>query len=155
MYNFCLLDNHSIFALFPGRASISPCHCPCFYVYFSPSVAFSLCLSLLLSACLLLSLFISLSVSNIHFVSFSHSLPLLGVVPILIVSTTGDSILNSNLTGRSTPILNRESLHSIADFHGVDTKHIVILDSESRAPMLSVETAGAFNKIVYDWIDDL
>ena len=133
------------------------------YLYLSPY------LSLSLSLCLSFSLSLSFYVSFYFFrsISFTQSLCLSiffifyfsGVVPLLIVSTTGDrnSDLDSNINGTKTSpsILNDESLYSVADFHGIDRNQIVTLECSSRAPMLSEETVNTFNQIVYDWIDDL
>ena len=135
------------------------------FLYFSLYLSLSLFLSLSLSISLSLSLSLSYSIS--HSISFTQSLCLSiiflflfsGVVPLLIVSTTGDRNLHldSNINGTKTSpsILNDESLYSVADFHGIDRNQIVILECSSRAPMLSEETVNTFNQIVYDWIDDL
>ena len=132
-----------------------------------PSLYLSLSTSLSLSLSISLSLSLSLSYSISHSISFTQSLCLSiiflflfsGVVPLLIVSTTGDrnSDLDSNINGTKTSpsILNDESLYSVADFHGIDRNQIVTLECSSRAPMLSEETVNTFNQIVYDWIDDL
>ena len=152
--------------------SVTPYFCIPLFVYQYP--IFSKTLFLTLSPFLTLTQLLSLSLSLSVFLSHSHSLTLylsisissflfafysLGVVPLLIVSTTGDrnSDLDSNIddTKKSLSILNEESLYSIADFHGIDRNQIVILQSDSRAPMLDVRTANELNQIIYDWIDDL
>ena len=123
-------------------------------ISYSHSTSFSLSLSVFLSHSHSLTLYLSISISSFLFAFYS-----LGVVPLLIVSTTGDrnSDLDSNIddTKKSLSILNEESLYSIADFHGIDRNQIVILQSDSRAPMLDVRTANELNQIIYDWIDDL
>ena len=159
---------------------LSRYHLPslCYSLFMYPSLCLSksYCLSpffsLFLSQFFTLSQLLSLSFSV--FPTVTHSLTLYlstfisiflvpfyfsGVVPLLIVSTTGDrnSDLDSNIDGtrKSLSILKEESLYSIADFHGIDRNQIVILQSDSRAPMLDVKTADEFNQIIYDWIDDL
>ena len=106
---------------------------------------------------------------NIFIIFYFYFLLILGVVPVLIVSTAGDteisvrsdhdisshSPLKNSVEQNTHPILSTASLSSICSFHGVSPVSVAVLSSRSRIPMADTATSNEFNKIIYDWIDDL
>ena len=84
-----------------------------------------------------------------------------GRLPVLIVSTDGDSTITvpapSNPTGildGDTAILTAETLQSICDFHYLDIDSVKILKSSSRIPMDDPRTSKELNQILFDWIEE-
>lgn len=93
-----------------------------------------------------------------------------GRLPLLIVSTDGDSsitvrapstkpshphgeILETNFSG-DTAILTVETLQSMCEFHRLDPDSVIVLKSPSRAPMIDPNTSSELNKTLFDWIED-
>jgi hypothetical protein len=75
----------------------------------------------------------------------------LGVVPMLIIGTLGDQKINDE----NVPILMPEDINLLLSTHGIDLEKVIILDDDSRAPMISAKIADDFNIKIYDWIDNL
>jgi glutaredoxin 2 len=70
----------------------------------------------------------------------------------LIISTRGDQKVNGD---KRVPILSQEDINLLASTHGIDIEKVIILDDDSRAPMISANIADDFNIKIYDWIDNI